>query len=97
MSYQFNHKWEIGVGGAYRSYRFRLDPNGSIPNGIGEARRVPIFARLSYNFSPAFGADLYGGAAIINKLWLDAPNGNDLYSAKYAVSPLVGLTLKGRF
>ena len=97
LSYQFNHKWEIGVGGAYRSYRFRLDQNGSIPNGIGEARRVPIFARLSYNFSPVFGADLYGGAAIINKLWLDAPNGNDLYSAKYAVAPLVGLTLKGRF
>jgi len=97
LSYNLNRSWEIGVGGAYRSYRFRLDQNGSIPNGIGESRRVPIFARLSYNLSPAFGADLYGGATIINKLWLDAPNGNDLYSTKYAVAPLVGLTLRGRF
>jgi len=97
LSYNLNRNWEIGVGGAYRSYRFRLDQNGSIPNGIGESRRVPIFARLSYNLSPAFGADLYGGAAIINKLWLDAPNGNELYSTKYAVAPLVGLTLRARF
>jgi hypothetical protein len=97
LSYNLNRSWEIGVGGAYRSYRFRLDQNGSIPNGIGESRRVPIFARLSYNLSPAFGADLYGGAAIINKLWLDASNGNDLYSTKYAVAPLVGLTLRARF
>jgi hypothetical protein len=97
LSYNLNRNWEIGVGGAYRSYRFRLDQNGSIPNGIGESRRVPIFARLSYNLSPAFGADLYGGVAIINKLWIDTPNGDDLYSTKYAVAPLVGLTLRARF
>ena len=97
LSYNLDRNWEIGFGGAYRSYRFRLDQNGSISNGIGESRRVPIFARLSYNLSPAFGADLYGGAAIINKLWLDAPNGNELYSTKYAVAPLVGLTLRARF
>jgi len=39
LSYQFNHKWEIGVGGAYRSYRFRLDQDGSIHSQI--RRRTP--------------------------------------------------------
>jgi hypothetical protein len=68
LSYSLSRHWEVAVGGAYRSYRFRLDYNGPIPNGIGEYDSIPIFARLSYKPSAAFGVDVCGGAAFLNKL-----------------------------
>jgi hypothetical protein len=66
LSYSWQKDWEIGLGGAYRSYRFRLDAKGPIPHGIGEHKTIPVFVRLSYKPSPFFGLDLYGGATFLN-------------------------------
>jgi hypothetical protein len=61
VTYKLRDQWEIGLGGAYRSYRFRLDYNGPLPNGIGQYTSIPVFVRLSYRPSPALGLDVYGG------------------------------------
>ena len=97
LSYVLNKKWEVGIGGAYRSYRFRLDYNGPIPNGIGEYNTVPVFVRLSYKPFPAVGIDVYGGASFLNKLYVEDRDGNELYRTKHDVAPLLGATLSGRF
>lgn len=97
LSYVLTKKWEVGIGGAYRSYRFRLDYNGSIPNGIGEYNTVPAFVRLSYKPFPAIGIDVYGGASFLNKLYVEDRDGNELYRTKHDVAPLLGATFSGRF
>ena len=97
LSYSWKKPWEISLGAAYRSYRFRLDAKGPIPHGLGEHKTIPVFVRLSYKPAPAFGVDLYGGATFLNKLYLDAPDGDNLYRTKHSVAPLVGAAISGKF
>lgn len=97
LAYAFNRNWELGIGGAYRSYRFRLDEDGPLPNGIGESKTVPVYARLSYSLSRDFRIDLYGGATFSNKLRVDNEDGDEIYRTKYDVPPLVALSLTARF
>jgi hypothetical protein len=97
FAYAIDKHWETGLGGAYRSYRFRLDEDGRIPKGIGEHKTVPVFARISYKFTPQVGIDVYGGATFVNKIRIDGPDGSEIYSTKTDVAPLVGLTFMARF
>lgn len=97
LSYALKKPWEIGIGGAYRSYRFRLDAHGPIPHGIGEHKTIPVFVRLSYKPAPVFGVDVYGGATFLNKLYLDDRDGDNLYRTKHSVAPLLGASVSGKF
>ncbi len=97
LSYKLSDQWEVGFGGAYRSYRFRLEYNGPIPNGIGQYSSIPVFARLSYRVSPAFGLDVYGGASFLNKIYVEDSDGDTLYRTKHRVAPLIGASISGKF
>lgn len=97
LSYKLNRQWEVGFGGAYRSYRFRLDYDGPIPNGIGEYNSFPLFVRLAYSPSPAFTFGLYGGLSIYNRLRVEDRNGDELYRSGQDVAPLMGASISGRF
>jgi hypothetical protein len=97
LSYAITKPWEIGIGGAYRSYRFRLDAHGPVPHGIGEHSTIPVFVRLAYKPAPVFGVEVYGGATFLNKLYLDDRDGDNLYRTKHSVAPLLGASVSGRF
>jgi hypothetical protein len=97
LSYALTKQWTVGVGGAYRSDRFRLDASGPIPNGIGEYKSIPTFVRLSYKPVPAFGIDFYSGISFLNKIYVNAPDGDNLYTTKHSAAPLLGVGLSGRF
>lgn len=97
LSYAFGENWDAGIGGAYRSYRFRLDQSGPFPDGIGESRLVPAFLRISRKLGSEARLDFYAGAALNGRLKLEDSNGGDLVSEDYATAPMIGLTLSGRF
>ncbi len=97
LSYAFAEHWTVGIGGAYRSQRFRLDANGPLPNSIGEYKSIPAFVRLSYKPLPFVGLDLYSGVSFWNKLYIDDPIGDNLYKTRHDVAPLLGLSLSGTF
>ncbi len=96
LSYIFNENWEIGLAGAYRVHRFRLDRSGPVPNGIGEYDRLPVVAKISYTYRP-ITCNLYGGVSLINKLWIKQPNGHDLYQTRHDPAPLVGANVTAKF
>lgn len=89
--------WEFGFGGAYRSYRFRLDKQGDLPNGIGEYNAVPLFLRATYTFAPFLTADVYAGGIVGGSIELEDSDGNDLIRSDYDLAPLVALSITGRF
>lgn len=97
LAYAIDKYWEMGLGAAYRSYRFRLEEDGPIPNGIGEYKTVPVFARISYKFTPQIRIDVYGGANFINKIYIEDHNGDEIFRTKTDISPLIGLTFMARF
>jgi hypothetical protein len=97
LSYALAEHWTVGIGGAYRSQRFRLDANGPLPNSIGEYKSIPAFVRLSYKPVPFFGLDLYSGVSFWNRLYIDDSNGNNFYKTRHDITPLLGLGLSGTF
>jgi len=97
LVYAIDKYWETGLGVAYRAYRFRLEENGPIPNGIGEYKTVPVFARISYKFTPKIRIDVYGGATFVNKIYIEDQDGHELFSTKTDIAPLIGLTFVARF
>jgi hypothetical protein len=84
-------------GGAYRSFRFRLDENGPIPNGIGEESLYPAYLRLSRALGPGMTISLYGGAALAGKLTLQNKRGHDIDEANYDAAPLISVSISGKF
>jgi len=97
LAYAIDKYWETGLGAAYRSYRFRLEEDGPIANGIGEYKVVPVFARISYKFTPQIRIDVYGGTNFSNKIYIEDQNGDELFRTKTDISPLLGLTFMARF
>lgn len=97
LAYTLGDGWELGAGGSYRSYRFRLKNDGPVPGGIGENRFFPVFARLSYAFGAATRLDLYAAAFVDGELNAMRADGSDLYSDKYNAAPAIGLALSHRF
>ena len=97
LAYTLSGGWEVGGGGSYRTYRFRLKDDGPVPGGIGENRFIPVFARLSYTLDAATRADFYAAAFVNGKLSVTRADGSDLYSDDYKTAPAIGLTLSHRF
>lgn len=63
LSYALNPRWELGVGAAYRSYRFRLaEDNPIAKDGVGEVRYLPVFAQTTYHGDGNWRFDIYAGA-----------------------------------
>jgi hypothetical protein len=92
LSYGLTPHWEIGLAGAYRFNRFRLDKNGSLPNGIGQYSQMPLVGNITYTYS-LVSLTAYGGIAFNNKLWMEDSGGHGIYRADQKPAPLVGANL----
>ena len=97
LVYAVDDAWEIGFGGAYRSYRFRLKDSGPTPNGVGENRFVPIFARITRNVGTQMRVDFYAGISVGGRLSVDDATGAGVARDDYKTAPAVGITLAHRF
>ena len=97
LSYSLGSGWEAGIGGAYRSNRFRLDRDGPFPDGVGEYRRIPVLARVGRRFSDALSLNLYAGVSVNSELRVEDANGRGLYQEDLDPAATFGLSLAGRF
>ncbi|KPJ77873.1 MAG: hypothetical protein AMJ54_06300 [Deltaproteobacteria bacterium SG8_13] len=91
------HRWELGIGGAYRSYRFRLDDTSAAPNGVGENEFVAAFFRVQRKLGPNLALDLAAGGLFAGELTVEDSNGIKIGADEYDTSPFVALTLAGKF
>jgi hypothetical protein len=96
LAYAPDQVWEFSVGGAFRSYRFRLNEDGPVGNGIGEERLFPAYARVARHFGRHVTVELYGGVSLGGKLELEDQNGDELASDRYGTAPFLGLNISGR-
>ncbi|MGA6926734.1 MAG: hypothetical protein WBY88_13685 [Desulfosarcina sp.] len=90
-------RWEIGLGGAYRSYRFRLDDSSAVADGIGEVDFWAPFFRIGWRLGPQSRFDLNGGAMVGGSIAIEDENSNSLGQTDYDPAPFAGVTFKGQF
>ena len=90
--------WEMGAGGAYRSYRFRLDDNNTVSNGVGENQFMVAFVRIQRKLRAKMTLDLTCGALFEGELSIEDSNGRRMAKAPYDdPAPIFALTVAGRF
>jgi len=97
LNYAFNEATQIGVGGSYRSFLYRLDRNALVDNGIAEINYVPVFLRVTQRLGPRLNLDFYAAALTGGKLTLKNDSGNDVTNDAFKTAPAVGITLRGTF
>ncbi len=97
LRYRTDGGWDLGVGGAYRSIRFRLSDSGPVPNGVGEERGVPLFVRISRDLAPGASLSVYAGVIVAGSLRVEGSGGNALAREDFGTAPLVAATLSLRF
>lgn len=95
--YKPAEKWELGLGGAYRNIRFRLDDQDLEPNGIGEQRGVVTFARALHSFSPKLDLIVYAGMVTSGELRIEDESAQRRRTTEHDAAPILALTLSGRF
>ncbi len=97
LDYRFDGGWTAGFGAAYRVMRFRLSETGRVRNGVGEESGVPVFVRVTRNFTDQMALHLYGGVVAGGRLRVENSSGNKLREEDFDPAPLFGATLVGRF
>lgn len=93
LRYELSKLWKAGIGGAYRSFRFRLNDEGISPKGIGNVEALPVWIRVSYLTGGKFTFNLYGGAVFEGRLTLEDTGGGTLDEESYDPSFLAAITL----
>ena len=97
LDYLLGGGWNLGVGGAFRSTRFRLSETGPVPNGVGEERGLPIFLRATYAIRDQMALHLYAGVVTAGELRVDDSSGNSLRKVDFDPAPFFAATFTGRF
>lgn len=94
---RLDDRWEAGLGGAYRSLRFRLADDAVAPAGTGSYSGVLGFARLGWRMAPQLSLSLYVGGDFGGKIEVNADGGRTVLAQDVDPAPMVGLALSGRF
>ncbi len=97
LVYTPGENWQAGIGGAYRSYRFRLDDSSVIADGIGQVDFWAPFLRAGRTLGKQWRLDLNGGATVGGSISIEDENANKLGGSDYDAAPFVGLMLQGKF
>jgi hypothetical protein len=95
--YTPTQNWEVGIGGAYRSYRFRLEEDSAVSNGIAENEFLLGFLRVQRRLTEHLKLDLVCGALFEGKLTIENSHGGHVASDAYDPAPVFAATFSGQF
>lgn len=97
LSYAINRSWEVGIGSAYRSFRFRLNDEEVASQGIFQERAIPVWGRLSWNSGARVKFDFNAGAFFAGKMKIEDQDGNELTEDNYNTAPFAAVTVSINF
>jgi hypothetical protein len=97
LDYRFDNGWNLGLGAAWRTTRFRLSENGPVPDGIGEERGLPVFLRATHHFGGGMSLVLYAGVIANGQLRVEDAQGNELREVDFDPAPLLAVSFSARF
>ena len=97
LDYRLGGGWNLGLGAAWRSTRFRLSDSGPVASGIAEEEGVPVFLRATYGLGPGATLYLYAGVVAAGRLSVEDASGQLQRQVDFDTAPLLGATFSARF
>jgi len=89
--------WTLSLGARYETYRFRLDDDGPVPDGVGEEEAVLAYLAASYEVNPTIRFSALAGLELGGELTLEDMNGRRIRQEDADPAPFIGLTFRARF
>ncbi len=97
LRWAYSPRWEFALGGRYEKIRFRLDDQGVAPGGVGEETAVPLYAMVTFAFSPDIKFGLFGGTKVAGTLRLEDASGRRLRESDMSSAPFFGASFQASF
>ncbi|NIP38991.1 MAG: hypothetical protein GWM89_08030 [Candidatus Dadabacteria bacterium] len=94
INYKVTEKIDTAISTGYEFQRFRLDGDGTAPDGIGEVKVLPVWASIGYGVSDYLRLELYSGLGFIGELELEDSNGSRIDKEDFDTMVFVGLGVK---
>ncbi|MFP4209408.1 MAG: hypothetical protein ACLFSC_12230 [Wenzhouxiangella sp.] len=89
--------WMLGLGARYETYRFRLDDEGAVADGVGEEKAVLAYFSANRDLAPGIRLSVLAGMELGGKLRLEDMNGGTIQTDDADPAPFVGLAFQARF
>ncbi len=97
LSYFLDKSWELACGGAYRSFRFRLNDESPASNGVFQEKTVPVWGRVTMKPGSHLKIDVNAGAFLAGRFTIEDRNGHDISEEQYDAAPILALTVSMMF
>jgi hypothetical protein len=98
LAYRVTPALELGLGGAWRSARFRLaEDNRRAAGGVGQVSHVPVFLHAAWKPLPAFSLDAFAGVLLEGRLTIEDRNEQRVERRDMKSTPVFGQTAAYRF
>ncbi|QOJ01663.1 MAG: hypothetical protein HRU70_14710 [Phycisphaeraceae bacterium] len=97
IAWKPDDQWTLAAGAQWLTSRFRLDPTGPQPDGVGEDRGIPVFLRASWTPSRRASVTLFGGVLVGGTLRLDDSDGNEFAVQDVDPAPFIGAAVDLRY
>ncbi|MFO8027680.1 MAG: hypothetical protein R6U56_08455 [Opitutales bacterium] len=89
--------WTFGIGARYDTFRFRLDDESAVPDGVGEEKVVSLFFAATYDATPNMRLSAVAGLEVGGELTLEDKDGREIQSDDADPAPFVGFAFRTRF
>ncbi len=90
VGYAIAPKWDVSAGAQYHKARFRLNPSGSIPEGIGQESSVNIYVRAGWTASEHVKLSAFAGVVAGGNLRVEDEHGHKLADNDYDTTGMAG-------
>lgn len=97
LAWQLAPRLEWAFGAQVQRRRMRLDDGGANPDGVGQDRSVPVYAKLVFEAADPVALEVFGGAHFAGELRVENRRGTKLVERDYDPQAFLGLRARFRF
>ncbi|VGO15925.1 hypothetical protein PDESU_04514 [Pontiella desulfatans] len=93
FTYELSKHWKLGLLGRYESFRFRLSPGNSQPDGLGEDKSFSLVGSVMYEFFPGTYVSGIFGSKMGGEMSVSDADDHEIASFDYGSGLVGGLVL----
>ncbi len=97
LAWQLSPRLEWAFGAQVQRRRMRLDDTSPNPEGVGQDRSVPVYAKLVWEAGDPLALEIFGGAHFAGQLRVENSRGTKLVQRDYDPQAFLGLGARFRF
>ncbi len=97
LDWELSDRFAWAFGAQIQRKRMRLDDGSSNPDGVGQERSLPVYAKLVWQVADPLGLEIFGGIRFAGELRVENSRGTKLSERDFDPQGTLGLRAQLRF